>query len=235
MPAPFSGQHSLHSFHTDGYAVKHLNQLLGKLLGRGSFSRVFQMAELGNLCVKVATGGLSDTSMYDGSTERSPNQKELNQMLDGLEQQHIPAVGYYHYSSGRASKLLSHEQISFLIACEFRMLCRIYAFKTPSDPAPLYPQPFGIGMVNTTVFYVMETIHGCTLRTVFSKLWPARDKALLGADVVRIDFLELFARLLGQMDELMRRKVFWHGDMKPENIMLTRDTYALAGLSYFAW
>ena len=205
-------------FSSDNYEGAHCNSSLGSLLGRGSFARVYNIGAISPWCIKVASGGLAATDRFTVCDD-----EHINAVLKE-EELHVPSLEFCYYSSGRAAKLLSHTQVSVVLLYEYLRLQEITSFPLPDwEKESLYPRPYTFGVLGNTGYYVMEKLQGVTMRKVLLSTVRHSDKKW--ADTVTIDFAPLVARLIRYISYLMTHKLCYHGDMKPENIMLVPDRY----------
>lgn len=188
------------------------NSLLGRLLGRGSFSRVYELGRILAWCIKIASGGLATDRRFSNA-----NHKEVTELLK--EDPEIASVNFYYYSSGEAAKLLTHRDIGVVLLAEFERLHLHAGYPLPLwETEPLYPRPYCFSSLANTAYYVMERLHGITMRTALREA-KSLDDAPSESDLV-IDFAPLVQRLLRYLNHLLLKHDSFHGDMKPENIML---------------
>ena len=186
-------------------SVAQYNRLLHELLGRGSFAKVWGLGGLSNVCVKVAVGGIAT----DGLDRKG-------------EETHTPTLQYGYYTSGCVVRTLNHGEIGMVLYHEFMRVRSIAAHSLPSgETRPLYARAQFFGVVGSTAYYTMERLYGCNMRHVLS----GAHKNVVD-QVNAIDFAPLVQRLLRSMHHLVSTYGAFHGDMKPENIMLVADEYA---------
>ena len=196
--------------------------LMKRMIGKGSFSRVYHFGGISPLCVKVASGGLTDAQEFQRNLERA----EINAQIEDIE--HRPALEYGYISSGQCVKLISHRKVTYMLAFEYAHLQHLASLPLPPDePAQLFPRPYYFGYVAQTSYYVMEKLPGITLRRVISAAAPLNVLELDASDLVEIDFVPLIIRLLRYMHLLMRVDETFHGDLKPENMILVPEGYII--------
>lgn len=183
------------------------NRLLHEVLGRGSFARVWGLSGLRNVCVKVAVGGIAASHTVDRKAAEA----------------HTVTLQYGYYTSGCVVRTLSHGEIGMVLYHEFLRVRSISAYSLPPEETrPLYARAQFFGTVGTTAYYTMERLYGRNMRHVLR----AADKKHTVDQANIIDFAPLVQRLLRSMHHLVSVYGAFHGDMKPENIMLVADECA---------
>lgn len=181
--------------------------------------------------MKIASGGLAEEAYEPGRWSRwgpgyrhyrSPDKQ--NKVL--LQTDHFPQLSTSYISSGRAANTLTSVNVSVLIAHEYMRVQEIATFPLPEgEKIPLYARPVVFDCVTdtTTAYYLLERLNGPTMRALLTACQPTRDATPSAADTVARNFAPLVSRLLRYMHYLLQRRNCFHGDLKPENMVLVRD------------
>ena len=176
--------------------------VLGELLGQGSFGDVHHVletpdgAEPDRICLK-RTHGRGGSGWP--SAGRSGDASEPSAALHGvvLSTALVDRPGEFRCGS------VGPEESGLVLLSEFNRLREL-----DSD---LLPEVHAAGLEGETAWYAMERIASDDLR-----------HHLTNNNAVKLDLRRLFRRLLRELEGLrQRRGDFFHGDLKPENVLVT--------------
>lgn len=182
---------------------------LGEILGRGGFSSVYETwldwaepEEQRDVCIKVGYPGGGGagrvTRLFGGGASKSSQ---------GLRPDEVCDEGLFMHAGGIRCGSVSGEDVRTIFSTE-------YAFLESFD-THLLPKVFAAGEQDGVPYYVMERFRGHNLRD-----WRYRGG--------RLHEVRWFKHLLSDLTGLQNsRPDFYHGDLKPENLIILRDGFRL--------
>ncbi len=173
---------------------------LGDCVGRGAFGVVHRAEDLTgetghtSLCIKTIPQSFGDVP-------RLPSGADLTSQALGVERQVAQAMG--QGPNGLEPIAVDAEVASQLLLAECALLRGL-----ESD---LFPEVLASGIWDGEAFYAMELLSGRDLRA-----------HLVAGTAGALDARRLFRRLARELSALHERDgAFFHGDLKPENIVVT--------------
>lgn len=180
---------------------------LGHFVGRGGFAKVYRTSRGSRdpeLCIKIgdASGGGSRMVTRLPQIPEEPTSR-------GLSPDELIAEGRFEDTGGVSVHSVSAEDVRTVLESEFSLLENLQT--------DLLPSVFDVGESRGAPYYVMEHIPGPTLREL-----------LRNRDELDINPLHVFAHLLEDLLAVQGSDPgFYHGDIKPENMLLAGERLRL--------
>ena len=180
---------------------------LGACLGRGGFGLVYRARSLDeageqNLCLKLANAGRAGSRAITRLFGRGPVTSE------GVGFERVCADALVAQADQLRCGSTSPEDATLILQTEYAWLREI-----DSD---LFPEVVAAGLADGRAYYVMEQLRGRDLRETLREGGAPHE------------WKRLVRRLARELASLQaRRDDFFHGDLKPENIVVTRERLRL--------
>jgi len=179
--------------------------LCGRIIGRGGFSKVFELGGISHLCVKVVWDGPSVKEGVTSDSEVGTN--KIIELDASKNQTEIFDWGIYFLSSQSwVVSFVSSRHLNRITKSEYDYL--------KYNTLPLYPKVYTCGYKNHRFYYVMERIPGVTLRKLLlshKSIWNIKNNI----ELIPVDIKPAIIRIITEL----RDTQMYHGDLKPENMI----------------